>query len=276
MKTVVAPGKASSAMAFVSARRAGVSIEHYPGQKPKDLAAAYRVQDEAIELWGEPIGGWKVGRINAPWAEQLGGGDRLVGPIFSSQIRWASANTPEMPVFEGGFAAVEGEYVFLLGADAPVGKEVWSEAEAKALIHEVHIGVEIASSPYSRINDDGPLVTISDFGNNAGLLIGPAVVGWDGADMRDWRVETRLDGELVGVGAASDLPGGPIGSLRAALAICAARGRPLRRGMAISTGAISGVHEARIGQEADISFGAFGALRCRITTAHAKARVGAA
>lgn len=275
MTTVHSPG-GSSAAAFVKARRAGVSLEHYPGAKPADLSAAYRVQDEAIDLWDEPVGGWKVGRINAPWDAQLGGGDRLVGPIFASQIHQAADGVIDMPVFEGGFAAVEGEYVFELSADAPAGKTEWSDAEAIALIGAVHIGIEVASSPYSRINDEGPLVTISDFGNNAGLMIGSEVSHWRSFDLARWTVETKLDGVRVGAGAASALPGGPLGSFRAALAICASRGRALQRDMMISTGAISGVHEARIGQLAEISFGDYGTLRCRIAAARGSARAGAA
>ena len=261
-----ARSNASSATAFVSARRAGESIESYPGRKPRNLAAAYRIQDEAIDLWGGAIGGWKVGRIGPPWDQALGA-DRLVGPVFADQIRRSDASVIEMPVFDGGFAAVEGEFVVVLGDDAPAGKLDWTDAESKALIGAIHAGVEVASSPYSRINDDGPLVTISDFGNNAGLLIGPEIPMWRDFDLPAWTVETLLDGARVGTGSASGISGGPVASLTAALAICASRNRPLRRGMAISTGAVSGVHEARIGQIAEVRFAGLAPVRCSIASA---------
>lgn len=266
--TSLARSNFSSAAAFVSARRAGASLKIYPGPKPQDLVAAYRIQDEAIRLWNGSIGGWKVGRILPPFASAFGE-DRLVGPIFADQIQRTGASIVEMPVFEGGFAAVEGEFVILLRDDAPAGKTVWSDAEGRALIAAVHAGIEVASSPYPRINDDGPLVTISDFGNNAGLLIGPELPNWRDFDLPSWTVETYLDGVPVGSGAATGIPGGPVDSLRAALAICARRGRPLRRGMAVSTGAVSGVHEARIGQTAEVRFAGLSTLRCTMATARA-------
>ena len=50
------------ARAFVDARRAGVSLPAYPGDRPETLAAAYAIQDTALALWGDRrIGGWKVG-----------------------------------------------------------------------------------------------------------------------------------------------------------------------------------------------------------------------
>jgi 2-keto-4-pentenoate hydratase len=250
-----------TAAAFVRARRAGESLAHYPGRPPRDQAEAYGVQDEAINLWAAPIGGWKVGRINAPWDAEMGG-DRLVGPIFQPQIR--SAEAAEMPVFEGGFAAVEGEFVFVVREDAPSDKVEWSRGEAMGMVGGVRLGIEVASSPYANINNEGPLVTISDFGNNAGLLIGAELIEWHNFSFLNTRVETRLDSKSVGEGWASTMPGGPLESFRAALSICASRGRPLKRGMLISTGAVSGVHEARSGQDAQVIFEGLGNLSCRL------------
>ncbi len=46
------------------------------------------------------------------------------------------------------------------------------------------IGIEIASSPLQNINDYGPAVVASDFGNNAGLLLGAEVAGLAGTHSR--------------------------------------------------------------------------------------------
>ena len=42
---------------FVKARRSAGSFTKYPGTEPPDLASAYRVQDKAIELWGDSVAG---------------------------------------------------------------------------------------------------------------------------------------------------------------------------------------------------------------------------
>src|SRR3989337_4187085 len=71
-----------TARAFVEARKAGHSLAAYPGERPHDLAEAYRIQDAALSLWQpRPIVGFKVGRINPPDDARLGT-DRLPRPRF--------------------------------------------------------------------------------------------------------------------------------------------------------------------------------------------------
>lgn len=270
--TVDSSGVLAVATAFVAARQAASAVDQYPGRRPGSLAEAYQIQDQAIALWPDELVGWKVGRIFSPEAERLGT-NRLIGPIFARSVIQthdprSSATVHEMPVFIDGFAAVEGEYLVRIGADAPAGKVDWSAEDALAIIASIHVGLEIASSPYARINADGPLVTISDFGNNAGLIVGPALEGWRQFDLAAWNVETEIDGVVEGRGAASGLPGGPLASLQAALSIAARRDRPLKAGMWISTGAVSGVHEAKPGMTARVAFqdGAYH-LSCRLRAA---------
>jgi 2-keto-4-pentenoate hydratase len=91
-----------------------------------------------------------VGRIFSPEAERLGT-NRLIGPIFARSVIQthdprSSATVHEMPVFIDGFAAVEGEYLVRIGADAPAGKVDWSAEDALAIIASIHVGLEIASS----------------------------------------------------------------------------------------------------------------------------------
>lgn len=157
-----------------------------------------------------------------------------------------------MPVFEEGFAAVEGEIVILVKDDAPADKVDWTMEEAKAMVGSVHMGVEIASSPFGAINDHGPLVTISDFGNNYGVIIGEPIPEWESYRLAEWMFETYVEGECVGKASPDNIPGGPVGSLKFILENAARRGKPLKKGMAISTGAITGVHQVFVGQSSTV------------------------
>src|ERR1700753_975548 len=115
------------------ARLDAAELPDVPGTSPATLNAAYAYQDRAIALWPDFVAGWKVGRIGEPWTARLGE-DRLVGPIFRRGIRLAPPEQlVEFPVFEGGFAAVEAEFVFRLGADAPSDKIQWTPEEAAGL-----------------------------------------------------------------------------------------------------------------------------------------------
>jgi 2-keto-4-pentenoate hydratase len=252
---------------FVAARLAAAPLDRYPGPVPPDLDAAYACQDEAIALWPDTIGGWKVGWINAGW-QRLVGEERLVGPIFRSAIIYAtSGQIVDLPLFDGGFSAVEAEFVVRIGHDAPAGKTAFTPEEAAGFVGALHIGVESAGSPLATINDLGPCVVASDFGNNAGLVIGAAIPDALARDPHSLTCETRVDGDLRGRGDAATLHGGPLASLAFALGRCARRGQPLKTGDYVSTGAVDGIHAVRIGQSAVVSFGTFGEIRCRTVTA---------
>lgn len=249
---------------FVKARRSAGSFTKYPGGIPADLAAAYRCQEEAIALWDDTIAGWKVGWIPEPHSLKYGA-QRLVGPIFRRGVqRSLPGSVNEAPVFAQGFAAVEAEFVFQLAKDAPATVAEWTPETARRFVRTMYIGIEIASSPLQNINDFGAAVVVSDFGNNAGLLLGPEVPDWQARAPETLHCETRIDGTLVGQGSAAAVSGGPLTALAFALRCNALRGRPLRAGDYVSTGAATGVHSIAAGQTAEAIFTGLGTLKCRI------------
>jgi 2-keto-4-pentenoate hydratase len=248
---------------FVKARRTAGAFAQYPGPLPKDLETAYRCQDEAIALWGDAIAGWKVGWIPEPLSQKYGA-HRLVGPIFDRSVQRANGDAPfDAPVFARGFAAIEAEFVVQLSKDAPANVIEWTTETARRFVKTMYIGIEIASSPLANINDFGPAVVASDFGNNAGLLLGAEIVDWQERPLESLRCETRIDGVAVGRGSAATVSGGPLAALAFALRCNARRGRPLRAGDYVSTGAATGVHSIEAGQTAEASFAGIGHLKCR-------------
>ena len=242
---------------LVGARLDARSLPQYPGTRPQSLAAGYSVQDAAISLWPALVAGWKVGKIPDEWLERMGE-DRLVGPIFADNVQRAAGQPARFAVIEGGFAAVEAEFIFVLGADAPGGKTQWSDDEAAALVAALRVGVELAGSPLPDINRLGPAVVVSDFGNNAGLVLGPEIPDWRRHGDDSLSCETFIDGHSVGTGRASSIAGGTLAALRFALARCARLGMPLRAGQLVSTGAATGIHDILAGQHARITFAGAG------------------
>jgi 2-keto-4-pentenoate hydratase len=211
----------------------------------------------------DTVAGWKVGLIG----KQAGGlfkQDRLAGPIFRKTVRQARAGERvAFPVFRSGFAAVEAEFLLKVSRAAPADQLDWTTAEAQALVAAVHVGIETAGSPLATINDLGPTAIVADFGNNAGLIVGPELPNWRTTPVEQWRCETFIDDALVGRGHGGVPPGGPFESLRFLLELCARRSRPLKAGDWVSTGAITGVHEVVAGQAARVSFGEAGEILCR-------------
>jgi 2-keto-4-pentenoate hydratase len=250
---------------FVAARRAGVALPDYPGTMPADADAGYAIQDAAIRLDGGAIVGWKVGRVPGPHVVAFGA-DRLVGPIFVTSVRDASADPlPQMPIFADGFGAAEAEYLMRIGATVPAGRGSVTLAEADALIDAVHVGIEVASSPFPGINDHGPAVTISDFGNNYGLVIGAPVPDWRAGAYRDFSVVTEIDGVEVGRATVAEMLDGAVGAVRFLLDHLSARGVAVPEGTWVSTGAVTGVHPVRPGAHVMARFGDALTVECRIS-----------
>jgi len=239
------------AASFVTARREARALAGYPGDVPAHLSTSYAIQEEAIQLWKRPVIGWKIGRL-APDFQSVHQTERLAGPIFDTLFKPAADNV-EMPVFDGGFAAVEAEYVFRIGHDADPSKTDYSEAEAHQLIDALFAGVEMAGSPLATINALGPTVVVSDFGNNFGLILGPELP-FDPAAVAGMRAETFIDGQSVGKGGLHAMPGGPLAAIGWLAGHLARRGRPLQKGQLISSGATTGIHDIRAGQASVVTF----------------------
>lgn len=257
------------AKSFVDARVAARAVDGFPGGTiPEAMTESYGIQDIAIDLYPSDVVGWKVGGV-APALQPKLGVYRLAGAIFARNV-WPDA--PEgvsVPGIPGGFTAVESEFIARIGKDADPAKLDWTVEEAADQVDAVFIGVEIAGSPLSEINELGPTVVASDFGNNAGVIVGEAIENWrDRLD--DIQVETIIDGVSVGTGGSQSLAGGALESVRFLLEHCARRGRPLTKGTLVSTGAVTGVHRVDIGARAVCDFKGIGQILCTVETARPK------
>ncbi len=248
------------ARSFVGARRAGHALPEYPGDMPAALDDAYAVQDAALALAGGKVAGWKVGRINPP----IGSVNRLAGPIFTDQVVTVDGSPIAMPVFADGFAAAESEFLLRIGAVPDPARTGYTIDDARALIDAVHVGIEIASSPFPGINDHGAPVTVSDFGNNNGLIVGAAIQGWRDVDFDTWPVELWVEGERVGAATTATMLDGPFGAARFLFELMAVRGIALEPGQWISTGAVTGVHPVRVGDRVEARFDGRLTVECTI------------
>ncbi|MGR4866229.1 2-keto-4-pentenoate hydratase [Caulobacter sp. LARHSG274] len=253
---------ASIAAQFVQARLEGVSVPGYPGGVlPQTMAQGYAVQDLAIDLWPDELVGWKVGLV-PPQHQQRLGAERLAGCIFKTKV-WQAGEAPTpFRAIAGGFTAVEAEFVIRLGRDAPAGKTGWTAEEAADYVGELLVGVEIAGSPLAVINQLGPPIVASDFGNNDGQILSTAIENWRDIAWEDMPAETFINGVSVGRGGAAAIPGSPLAALAFLLGHVAARGRPLKKGMLVTTGASTGIHDIAAGDKARVDFGPFGIVDC--------------
>jgi len=243
---------------LIDARMTATALPCFPGDLPETLAQAYAIQMASIARWRDDVAGWKVGLLSPADSEYFSA-ERLIGPIFASHVHSIEpASTKVMPIFEGGFAAVEAEFVLELGvAVQPSGRDYTNE-ELADIVSAMYAGAEIASSPMADINRLGPTVVVSDFGNNAGLLLGPKVPDWHARPLDSLVARVTVDNVVVGNASADAIPGGPLQALRFVIGLAAARGLELPAGTLVSTGASTGIHEVELSSVARVDFGALG------------------
>lgn len=250
----------------MAARVAAEALPGFPGALPDSLDEAYAIQTASIARWGDTVAGWKIGMISADHRIRVGD-ERLAGPIFKSSIvRTEPGATRTMSIYEGGFAAVEAEFVLELGCAVQPSKTEYSDADLIDLVSSLYVGAEIASSPMSAINELGPTCVVSDFGNNAGLLLGPAVADWNSRDLDSMTAKVMIDGAVVGNATANAIPGGPLAALRFLLGLAATRNIELPEGTLISTGAATGIHDVSVSSAARVDFGSFGWFDVRFSS----------
>jgi 2-keto-4-pentenoate hydratase len=267
MSITLTSSETATIRAFGDARRAAKALPDFPGIIPDDSARAYAMQDAAIDAWDDGLTGWKVALVRADLRAAFGS-ERLAGPVFKRgtwQAQTGQGN--DLPVIPGGFAAVEAEFVIVMGADAPAFGRLPSLEEAASLVGSLHIGIELAGSPLKTLNDLGAFAIAPDFGNNTGVIIGSAIADWQTYDAASLTARMEVDGVEVGKGSGANLPNGPLGALAYLIHHLEGRSRPLKKGQVISTGATTGVHVIAPGQSFSADFGAFGTLSGRITTA---------
>ena len=261
---------------LVGARAGAQALADFPGELPETLDSAYAIQTASIARWPDQIAGWKVGMIPESYRGPLAA-QRLAGPIFQASVSEVEPNsTTTMSIFCGGFAAVEAEFVLRVATDIePTGQD-FADEELVEMVSALHVGVEIASSPMAAVNELGPCCVVSDFGNNAGLLVGPNVPNWSDLTPESLTAAVKVDGAVAGAASASSIEGGLLQVLRYLIDLCGKRQIVLAKDSLISSGALTGIHEVSVDSQAEVDFGPFGVFNVEFQVMPPLERVGSA
>ncbi|WP_336987085.1 hypothetical protein [Altererythrobacter aquiaggeris] len=240
---------------LVGARRAATALPCFPGTLPENFADAYAIQQLSRESWPDEVAGWKVGGVPSDFID-IFGETHLVGPIFARSVKYVTNGAcVAIPVFSGGFAAIEPELILQLGE--------------KRAQDRLFIGAEIASSPLPAINEIGPIAVICDFGNNNGMIVGPEILDWRDQAVAPIVVECLINDETVGSRELGNFARAAEKTVEFLLSHGKEKGIEVTAGTYISTGAITGIHEAGPGASSSISFGRYGSFSVTLHTATA-------
>ncbi|TXR54692.1 2-keto-4-pentenoate hydratase [Reinekea thalattae] len=240
-----------------SARRDNTILDVYPGQPPATLEEAYAVQDLSIKANPDVITGWKIGMVPPEFREQLGA-ERIMGPAYKSVTHFVGRSHSDdeclqLPVFKGGFIAVEAELVIEIAEDIAPGSVNTADG-VEHLVKAVYAGIEIASSPIVDLNDYGPTAIVSDFGNQQGMIIGEKIEDWQSV-VPTMEAKTVINGEVISAKPANNVLNGQMSAFAYVIDCAAKRGITLPAGSFILSGATTGVHETVVGAKSTVSFG---------------------
>ena len=211
--------------ALVRARLNCTPMTKFPGTLPKSLDEAYAVQMLSIPKWPSSVVGFKVGGIPESFQKQYPS-PWQVGPMFKDQMYHAAdGDNLYVTVYDDGFAAYEAEFVFAVTGLNRLTKPLETIDEAKSFVSKIYLGAEIASAPNPDVNNLGPGSIISDFGNNAGVVVGPEAPLSLLDDISQLEVTLHIDDKLIGKKRPTLGEGGPLGALRHILNHFVAHGR---------------------------------------------------
>ena len=240
-----------------SARKEVLITEGFPGPIPATLAEAYAVQNVSIEASSEKIVGWKIGMVPPELRAEMGS-ERIIGPVFENvAIKLTDTQSTgeafELPVFAGGFIAIEPELVIELSEEIAPGSVNTADG-VEHLVKNVYAGIEIASSPVIDLNSYGPTAIAADIGNQYGVIMGTAITDWKNK-IANIEVSTVINDELINKAQADCILNGPMAAFAYLIDCCAERGITLPAGSLCSSGAITGVHETLVGATSTVQFG---------------------
>ncbi len=245
---------------LIAARKSCKEVKQFPGTLPDTPEQAYKVQSQCIAGWDDEIIGWKVAGLKPELHEQFKA-PRQSGPVFKKNLQFNDGKSHTLaPVYAEGFAAIEAEFVILLGDVSNLPTKNLTEQDAINAIDKVYMGIEIASSPMTNTHSYGTLSPICDFGNNAGVIVGPEITNWKEVDLSNINVSVKIGGEEVGNANTKPSLDGPIGAVTYLIEHLAQRGHEIKPGTYISSGAVTGAHQAATAVASEVTFEGIGTI----------------
>ena len=245
-----------AARLLLSARRDPTQRLHSlpEAMRPKTEAQAYLIQRAIITDLGG-IGGWKVG---SPGPD---------GPVNCAPLP-AAAIQDSPATITGSDRLVEAEIALRLAHDLPPRDPPYTRAEVLAAIASAHPAIEVLQTRYLDVAAVDPLSALADSLSHFGLVVGPAIPGWQSLDLAAETVRLSVNGPENGAHIKTGA-GNPAGDMIRMVLWLANEGAHwaggLYAGQVVTTGSWTGKDPVPPGGEARIRFDHAGEATVRFT-----------
>ena len=221
--------------------------------RPADLDEAYAVAEVLQDRWAEtrgPIAGYKVAITTKVMQELMGIDQPVAGAIFRNLLH---ASPATVAVARYVHVAVECEIGMRLGADLPDRGRPHDRDSVAAAVESCHAAIEIVEDQNAEYRKVDAVGLAANNAWNGGAVLGPAVGDWRRLELGALAGSMCIDGVEQGRGQGSDVLGHPLNSLAWLANNRIARGRPLRRGMAVLTGSIVSTKYPKAGETVTVT-----------------------
>ena len=240
-------------------------MDAYPeALRARSRADAYAIQDAMAAVIGEPVTGWKLGVTSPTMRARAGHDGAIIGRVFES-VTFATPAVLSMARFPD--SRVECELAFRMRDAVPPRAQPWTAAELaeRAMLH---LAVEIIGNRYPKgagafkpaTNDE-----IADNGAGIGFVFGPEVADWRRHDLRNLRIDIRVDDREPAENFLGECRCDPIEALVQAAGTLGGRGIAIEAGQYVSTGAATDPQPVRAGSVVRARFGALGGIDVAFT-----------
>jgi 2-keto-4-pentenoate hydratase len=234
---------------------------------PRTIEEAYAVQASFLKLLSETkgaVGGYKIASTNPATRQRSGVSGPCAAGIFARHIynSPATLNSADYQQF-----CIECEVGVRLASDLSASGSPYTRSNVSDAIEFLTIAFELidrresASGSGAFAADIKSISTIS----NAGAVLGSPVTDWQGIDLATARGTMTINGEQVSEGWGSNVMGHPLEALAWLANLKAEQGNPLKAGMLILTGTLTGLMPLNPGDTATIAIEGLGEAQLTLT-----------
>lgn len=224
--------------------------------RPRDEAAAYRVQRALDAHLGRPVG-WKLGATSAAAQQSLGVPGPFYARLFEGHLVPDGGTLPGLPATMG---IAEAEFAFVLGRDLPASGAPYGRSDVLAAIAELRPAIEVPESRYVDVKAAGGAQLVADAGCGRWIVLGAPAAAFDPDALPGTAVSVAVNGEEVARGSGAAVLGNPVDALAWLASALAAAGLGLRAGDVVMTGASAPPNPVRAGDLVEAAFAGLGSV----------------
>ena len=221
------------------AHRARTPYQPLPdGISPRDINEAYDIQEAFHELLFPERGaivGYKVALTTTVMQQMVGFGHPASGAVFTSGVHHSPVSINASDYVHVG---AECEIAMLLEQDLPASAAPYDRESVARAVAALMPAFELVDDRGADYTDLYFLNVAADNSWNAGIVLGEAVIDWQGIDLVAATGTMTINGQPAGVGTGGDVLGHPLEALAWLANNLAERGKSLQKDMIVMTGSI--------------------------------------